>query len=432
MKFVGFSGGLIIMFSYFGHFLYHVLIMIFPVFLYLLFFHENQNVRKRTFAKMSLILFTLFSTMSFPVEYQDGYFYDFRVIPIMISFLYGNIWSGSITVTLMLLYRLMIGGPGFTVTLINYTILTILLILTTRKFESFQVRTKIIVISLLYWTIALTRGYTLFKIGQYDQIPFLLTFGLLTWLTLITVFFVIENLVQQAKIKSQLQRADKLNVISQLAASVAHEVRNPMTSVRGFLQLLSSDENLDKRQKKYIEISLKELEHAQLIINDYLSLAKPNDKSPILINLTEELQNTIELMTSYTNIKNVSIQSQIQENLFIKGMKDEIKQVLVNIIKNGIEAVNERGLVTIKAYSTDLEVVIEIEDNGKGISKKQMKQIGTPFYSTKEKGTGVGLTVSYQIIHSMKGTVDIESTEGVGSKFSIRFPLPKVNKYTYK
>jgi two-component system, sporulation sensor kinase B len=411
------------MFSYFGHFLYHVLIMIFPVFLYLLFFHENQNERRRTIAKMALILFTLFSTMSFPVEYQDGYIYDFRVIPIMISFLYGNIWSGSLTVTLMLLYRLMIGGPGFTITFINYMILTILLILTTRKFESFQIRTKIIMISLLYWIIASTRGYTLFKTGQFDQIPFLLTFGLMTWLTLITVFFVIENMVQQAKIKNQLQRADKLNVISQLAASVAHEVRNPMTSVRGFLQLLSSDDNLDNRQKKYIEISLKELEHAQLIINDYLSLAKPNDKSPILINLTEELKNTIELMTSYTNINNVTIQSDVEADLFIKGLKDEIKQVLVNIIKNGIEAVNEGGLITIKAYKTNLETIIEIEDNGKGISKKHLKQIGTPFYSTKEKGTGVGLTVSYQIIHSMKGSIDIESTEGVGTKFTIHFPL---------
>jgi two-component system, sporulation sensor kinase B len=411
------------MFSYFGHFLYHVLIMIFPVFLYLLFFHENQNELRRTIVKMALILFTLFSTMSFPVEYQDGYIYDFRVIPIMIAFLYGNIWSGSLTVTLMLLYRLMIGGPGFTITFINYMILTILLILATRKFESYQIRTKIIMISLLYWIIASTRGYTLFKTGQFDQIPFMLTFGLMTWLTLITVFFVIENMVQQAKIKNQLQRADKLNVISQLAASVAHEVRNPMTSVRGFLQLLSSDDNLDNRQKKYIEISLKELEHAQLIINDYLSLAKPNDKSPILINLTEELKNTIELMTSYTNINNVTIQSEVEADLFIKGLKDEIKQVLVNIIKNGIEAVNEGGLITIKAYKTNLETIIEIEDNGKGISKKHLKQLGTPFYSTKEKGTGVGLTVSYQIIHSMKGTIDIESTEGVGTKFTIHFPI---------
>lgn len=411
------------MFSYFGQFLYHVLIMIFPVFLYLLFFHENQSERKRTFAKMALIIFTLFSTMSFPVEYQDGYIYDFRVIPIMISFLYGNIWSGSLTVTLMLFYRLIIGGPGFTITLINYMILSILLILATRKFESYQVRTKIIVISLLYWTIASTRGITLYKTAQFDQIPFMLTFGLLTWLTLITVFFVIENLVQQAKIKSQLQRADKLNVISQLAASVAHEVRNPMTSVRGFLQLMSTDDNLDKKQKKYIEISLKELEHAQQIINDYLSLAKPNDKNPILINLTEELKNTIELMTSYTNINNVTIQLAIQDDLLVKGLKDEIKQVFVNIIKNGIEAVNDGGCITVKGYKTDLITVIEIEDNGKGISKKQLKNIGTPFYSTKEKGTGVGLTVSYQIIHSMKGTIDIESTEGVGTKFTIKFPI---------
>jgi two-component system, sporulation sensor kinase B len=412
------------MFNYFGQFLYHVLIVLFPIFFYHLYLQGNHSDRKKTNTKFALmVLFMLFCTMSYPIEYKNGYIYDFRVIPIMISFLYAGLLQGTITLSAMLIYRLIIGGPGFYITLINYFILAFLLILIYRKFDSFKFRTKMILISALFWFIACTRGITLLKTEQFDQIPFMLTFGLITWFTLITVFFIIENLDQQRKIQNQLQRADKLNVISQLAASVAHEVRNPMTSVRGFLQLMRTDENLDSKQRKYIDISLKELEHAQFIINDYLSLAKPNDKNPAIINLAEEIKCTIELMTSYTNINNVTIESSIENSLYIKGLKDEIKQVLVNIMKNGIEAVDQGGIIIVNAYTTEDEIVIEISDNGKGMSKTQLKYIGTPFYSTKDKGTGVGLTVSYQIINSMKGKIQVESMEGTGTKFIIKFPL---------
>jgi two-component system, sporulation sensor kinase B len=412
------------MFNYFGQFLYHVLIVLFPIFFYHLYLQENHNDRKKTNTKFALIvLFMLFCTMSYPIEYKHGYIYDFRVIPIMISFLYAGLLQGTITLSAMLIYRFILGGPGFYITFINYLILAFLLILIYRKFDSFKFRTKMILVSSLYWFIACTRGITLLKAGQFEQIPFMLTFGLIAWFSLITVFFIIENLDQQMKIQNQLQRADKLNVISQLAASVAHEVRNPMTSVRGFLQLMRTDENLDSKQRKYIDISLKELEHAQFIINDYLSLAKPNDKNPTIINLAEEIKNTIDLMTSYTNINNVTIESSIENSLYIKGLKDEIKQVLVNIMKNGIEAVDQGGIILVNAYTTEDEIVIEISDNGKGMTKTQLKYIGTPFYSTKDKGTGVGLTVSYQIINSMKGKIQVESIEGMGTKFIIKFPL---------
>jgi two-component system, sporulation sensor kinase B len=369
-----------------------------------------------------ITLFMLFCTMSYPIEYKEGYYYDFRVIPILIAFLYGGLIQGWVTTFMMLAYRLFIGGAGFQVTLINYTILSALILLVYRQFGTKELKTKLVIISLLYWFIAATRGITLYQTQQYDQLPFMLTFSLLTWLTLVTVFFVIESLNQQLKIQHQLQRADKLNVISQLAASVAHEVRNPMTSVRGFLQLMSSSDNLDDKQQKYIQISLKELEHAQSIINDYLSLARPNDKSPSLINLSEEINHTVELMTSYTNINNVRIESYVEENLYVRSLKAEVKQVLVNIIKNGIESMDKGGTIMVKANRVGSSIVIQISDQGKGMSKKMLRSLGTPFYSTKEKGTGVGLTVSFQIIHTMKGKIQVESEEGKGTTFTIHFP----------
>ncbi|WP_449622348.1 ATP-binding protein, partial [Robertmurraya sp. Marseille-Q9965] len=259
-----------------------------------------------------------------------------------------------------------------------------------------------------------------------EQLDYILTvfiFSLITWLTLMLAFLLIENLNQQLFLQRELKRSEKLNVISQLAASVAHEVRNPMTTINGFLQLIKKDDNINETQRNYIDISLGELNRAQDIINDYLSLARPNNTSFQVVNISKELTKTIELMTSYTNFQNIEVRSNIEENLYISGNTDEIKQVFINILKNAIEAMNSNGKLIISAYAVSEKVIIEIADNGEGMTKAQLSRIGTPFYSTKEKGTGIGLTISFQIIEQLKGKIDIKSEYGVGTTFIIELPF---------
>ncbi|WP_163103485.1 sensor histidine kinase [Peribacillus alkalitolerans] len=411
------------MFNQVGPVLFHVLIVLFPILVYHLYFTENKVRRKKPYSKLIIILLLiLILTMSFPIEYDNGYFYDFRVIPIVIAFLYGGTIPGILMIIVLLVFRFNLGGAGFYVTLLNYSIASAILTFVVRKYDKVQLRTKVIIVSVVYWLMALTRALTLIKMNQLEQIPFMLAFSMITWVTLVMVVFLIENVNEQQALRQELQRADKLNVISQLAASVAHEVRNPMTSVRGFLQLMNDDTNLLPSQKNYIRIALNELDHAQSIINDYLSLAKPHTEGLAWINITEELKNIIELMSSYSNIQNISIHKSVQDALFVKGNKAEIKQVLVNIIKNGIEAMESGGSITVNAYDINDSIKIEIIDNGKGMTKAQLKQLGTPFYSTKEKGTGVGLTISFQIIQSMKGTILVNSEIGKGTTFTIQIP----------
>lgn len=267
---------------------------------------------------------------------------------------------------------------------------------------------------------------TLFKTNQIQQIRFMFIFYSITWICLMMVVFVIENVNQQIEIRKKLHRDEKFNIISQLAASVAHEVRNPLTSVRGFLQLLIDDENLKSTQKNYIEIALSELDHAQSIINDYLSLAKPNTEELTSINISDEVKKTIALMTSYSNIQNITIKTNIQDSLHIKGNSNEMKQVLVNIIKNGIEAMDAGGVLSVDTIEKNGIVSIEIMDSGKGMTKSQLNKLGTPFYTTKEKGTGVGLTISFQLIQAMKGKIKVKSEPGKGTTFTIQFP--SINK----
>ncbi len=408
--------------------LFQILIILLPILLYHLFFYEKNIERKRPNSKLTFILLLmLLLAMSFPVQFEKGYIYDFRIIPFIIAFCYGGRIPGLIIASALLLYRYLIGGDGFYVILITYSLISIFLIFTIRKYEELHLKYKLLFVSSVFWLIMITVAITLFKMGQYHQIKFMIIFYLISWASLLMVVFLIENINQQQLIREELQKADKLNVISQLAASVAHEVRNPMTSVRGFLQLIIDDKNLQKTQKNYIGIAINELDHAQSIINDYLSLARPHTEELTSINISDEVKKTIELMTSYSNIQNISIKTYIQDALFIRGDKSEIKQVLVNIMKNGIEAMERGGTLSVNTFEKDGFVSIEIIDSGKGMTKSQQKRLGTPFYTTKEKGTGVGLTISFQIVQSMKGKIMVESKLGTGTIFTLQFPIIKLD-----
>jgi two-component system, sporulation sensor kinase B len=402
----------------------HVLTVLFPILIYQLFFNESDFYRRKPYSKLSLLLLImLFLTMSFPIELQEGYNYDFRVIPVIISFVYAGVIPGLMTVTVLFIYRFYLGGDGIYLNLLNITLVTAVLIFFTKKYESFMVRNKTLVVSFIYFATSIIKIVYLFTNHQTNQIPFMIKFYIISWISLVMVVFIIDYVDKHLKIQKELQRAEKLNVISQLAASVAHEVRNPMTTVKGFLQLMSSDNQVHSNHKNYIDISLKELNHAQSIINDYLSLAKPNTEVFSTINLSNEVRNAISLITSYSNINNIRIESYIQDSLYMNGNRDELKQILINIIKNGIEAIEDNGLLTVRVYlNKHGEINIEVIDTGIGMTKEQVNKVGTPFYSTKDKGTGVGLTISYQLVHSMKGKVNLESEPGKGTKFTISFP----------
>lgn len=403
--------------------LYQVVIVLFPILIYHLFFYEKNSERKKPHSKLTFILLIiLVLAMSFPAKFSEGYIYDFRIIPFIIAFVYGGTLPGLIIGIVLLAYRFMIGGDGFYVVLVNYSLTCAVFILMANKIESFQKKNKLLFLSLVFWANTIIVMVTLFKKNQIEQIHFMIVFYTITWICLMLVGFVMENVDQQIEIREKLQKDEKLNIISQLAASVAHEVRNPLTSVRGFLQLIFDDENLKSSHKNYIKIALSELDHAQSIINDYLSLAKPNTEEMSSINISDEIMKTLALMTSYSNIQNITIITNIQDSLYIKGNKNEIKQVLVNIIKNGIEAMDKGGCLTVNVFEKSDIISIVIIDSGKGMTKNQLNKLGTPFYTTKEKGTGVGLTISFQLIQAMKGKIKVDSELGKGTTFTIDFP----------
>ncbi|RDU36008.1 sporulation kinase [Neobacillus piezotolerans] len=411
-----------------GHVLNQVLVVLFPIWFYHLFFHKNGKKENGLKPRLLIVLsLSLVLTLTFSVNYSDKLIYDLKLIPIIIAFLYGNPLTGSILLVIAMVYKILFQNGEPLITVLNFTIAGVLLAFISKKFRDHSLRFKVIAISTVHWIITFSREIWLIVTKHTNEIGLVFIFSFIAWLTLMSVVFIFENLKKQMEMEEKVHRAERYNVIGQLAASVAHEVRNPMTAVRGFLQLMKKDDNLTDSQRRYIDISIEELNHSQAILSEYLSLAKPANTDLGILDLQYELHKIIELMKSYTNLQTISITSSIEEGIFIKADSSEIKQVFVNLIKNSIEAIGSKGEINVKAWKKGTHIIVTIEDNGAGMSEEQIRYLGTPFYSTKDKGTGVGLSVSYKIIHSIKGTIKVESKLGQGTKFIIQLPAYRAN-----
>ena len=217
-----------------------------------------------------------------------------------------------------------------------------------------------------------------------------------------------------------------MNAIGQLAASVAHEIRNPMTVVKGFLQIFLSKEQMSDEERMYIRLMIDEMNRAETIINDYLSMAKPDLEQTERINGKELAEKAMDLMNSYAMMaKNITMMAPRIEEIEIKGNKSELQQVLINMLKNGIEAMKDGGQLSLSLYQEGQFGVFKVSDTGIGMTQDELKRLGTAFYSLKEKGTGMGLTVCYQIVERMKGKIEVESEKGVGTTFRIYVPISK-------
>ncbi|MFN7250551.1 MAG: PAS domain S-box protein [Anaerobacillus sp.] len=237
---------------------------------------------------------------------------------------------------------------------------------------------------------------------------------------IISIYFL--DITEQKKMEEWLKKTEKLSLVGQLAAGVAHEIRNPMTSIRGFMQLVKSTKEF---KDFYIDIILSELERTEAIIYEFLSLAKPNETSAMeKTSINVILDNVIHLLEAQALIHGVKIVNNTEEeNLVIECNGNQMKQVFLNIIQNAIEASGKNSSIHVSLKALDDEyIMIRIADEGCGISSERLPKLGEPFYSTKEKGTGVGLLVTYKIIEGHQGKLNFTSEEGKGTTVDIVLP----------
>ncbi|WP_310192418.1 ATP-binding protein [Neobacillus niacini] len=234
---------------------------------------------------------------------------------------------------------------------------------------------------------------------------------------------VIIDGTEKVEMQEQLRKSDRLNVIGELAAGIAHEIRNPMTSLKGFIQLL--EPSIRREQPMYYDVITSELARIDSIINEFLILAKPQEIRFLEKDACQIMRETVDLLRPQAVLYNVQFDTRYEENLpFIFCEPNQLKKVFINLIKNGIEVMPSGGTITIKINQLDDQFIqISIQDEGIGIPKDILHKLGEPFYTTKEKGTGLGLMVSYRIVEEHKGSIQIESEEGIGTTFQIVLPL---------
>ncbi|MBW4084409.1 sensor histidine kinase [Paenibacillus sp. S150] len=222
------------------------------------------------------------------------------------------------------------------------------------------------------------------------------------------------------KFNDDLQRSEKMEIISELAASVAHEVRNPLQVTRGFLQILG--ERSGKKEKEYLQMAMEELDRASLIITDFLTFAKPGMDTPDRFEVAEELRHVSGILVPLANMQGGTIELKLQSGLQVLGSTSKFKQAFINLIKNAIESLEEDGLITVAAWSSGQHVIISVQDNGEGMKMSELAHLGEPYYSNKKKGTGLGLMVTFRIIEAMNGSIHFHSRKGEGTEVIVKLP----------
>ncbi|MBS4206170.1 PAS domain-containing protein [Lederbergia citrea] len=231
---------------------------------------------------------------------------------------------------------------------------------------------------------------------------------------------VTQDITEWKKKDQMIKKQDKLGVLGQLAAGIAHEIRNPLTAVKGFSQLIAQES-----KSTYNHIILTELERIESIVNEFLMLAKPQEEMKFVSSdINVILQEVIFFMNPEALLHKVQINMNFERKLpAISCEPKQIKQVVMNLIKNAIESMPLGGNIHIATtLMPNGYVQIEVKDEGMGIPKEFLNRLGEPFYSNKEKGTGLGLMVSYKIIENHRGTIQFTNNDEKGTTVTIKLP----------
>ncbi|NLO21314.1 MAG: PAS domain S-box protein [Syntrophomonadaceae bacterium] len=233
---------------------------------------------------------------------------------------------------------------------------------------------------------------------------------------------IINDITEKKKMENELARLEQLNLIGEMAASIGHEVRNPMTTVRGFLQLLK-----DKPQfelfSEYFNLMIEELDCANHIITEFLSMASHKNVDLKLSNLNAIILTAVPLIRADAADQNKDLELELNTIGELMLDEKEICKLLSNLIRNALESMDAGKKVLIKTYGKDNKVILAVKDQGSGIPKDLINKIGVPFFTTKEKGNGLGLAVSYSIAARHQASIQLETSPS-GTTFFVSFPLP--------
>lgn len=228
-----------------------------------------------------------------------------------------------------------------------------------------------------------------------------------------------KNITEKKQYEQEMKRLSGLDLIGQMAAGISHEIRNPLTTVRGFLELLRTNDECVKFHD-YFTLMIEEIDRANAIITEFLSMGNTRTTNLEELNLNAILHDLSPLLLANALNQNKEFELETTEIPNLKLNRNEIRQLILNLYRNGLEAMDQGKLLTIRTYTEQDAVVLAVQDQGAGIEPDVLEKLGTPFFSTKDEGTGLGLGVCYAISSRHHAKIDIQ-TGSEGTTFYVRF-----------
>ncbi|MGJ9384019.1 ATP-binding protein [Salipaludibacillus sp. CF4.18] len=239
------------------------------------------------------------------------------------------------------------------------------------------------------------------------------------------MLIIFNDLTEKRKMELELVRSERLKVVGEMAAGFAHEIKNPLTTIKGFIQLFNERDN--SRNEQFYELVGDEIDRVNKLMNELLELSNPNSiKKFETIDIEKLLNNCLTLHQSDMNDNHIELEVFFEKDLPEPlADRNKLQQVFMNLFNNAIQAIPDGGNLIIRSSLDDQreQIVVSVKDSGSGMSCETLQKLGTPFFTTKESGTGLGLTTSYRIIEEMGGTITVQSIEQGGTTFTVYIPL---------
>lgn len=232
---------------------------------------------------------------------------------------------------------------------------------------------------------------------------------------------ILSDITELKNLRERVIKTERLAALGEVAARVAHEIRNPLVSLGGFARRL--EKKLNGGLKEYADIIAKEVERLETILNEILSFVKETRVRKEIVDAQKLMEEVVSLVRSEIEDRGIAIVQDFPEPIELFVDPNRIKDALLNVVRNAIQAVGQTGTISLKAYRKNKTCVIEIKDTGTGIAEEDLSFIFDPFYTTKKQGTGLGLTITHRIVEEHDGRIEVESRAGQGSLFRLLIPI---------
>lgn len=397
------------MMNMFDNLMLDIILILFPILIYLVYLESNKNINKNT--KKMMLNLSIISSLVLIIKFNNNNYITINYLVVSTLILISYLKDSYILANILVLITLYIYNIN-TIFFIPYIFLILIYIL--KKIIKFSDYIFIDIFMLLESiSLLITKKVTIQNI-----------FIFLSIYLIIHIIYLLykqsENIIKYHLNYKELQKEKKIRLS---LFKITHEIKNPIAVCKGYLDMLNI--NNEEQIRKYIPIIKSEIERLLGLLQDFMLVNQDNVELDIMdINLLlEEVINKLKPMLEEKNIK--FEKKLIDDEIYINGDYKRLSQVFINLIKNSIEAIpnEKRGLISIKNNINKNNLNIIIEDNGVGINKKIISKIKTPFYTTKVKGTGLGVSLSNEIIKAHKGNLKYYSEEGKYTKTIIDLPL---------